>query len=180
MICCQYEEDAKRIRIALAKRLEKYNLSLNAEKTKMVRFSKNDSKQGIKQEGFDFLGFTFYLGRTRAGAIIPKIKSCGKRIRSKLKKVNDWCKGMRNRHELQTIWKRFCIKLAGHIRYYGVSFNIRAVTNFVERAVHMMFKWLNRRSQRKSFTWDKFELYVQAHPLPKVKIWHSLIKPKAL
>ena len=179
VICCKYDEDAKRIRIALAKRLEKYKLSLNEEKTKMVRFSKRESKQGIKQEGFDFLGFTFYLGRTRAGAVTPKVKSCGKRIRFKLKKVNDWCKGIRNHHELQIIWKKFCTKLAGHIRYYGVSFNMRAVTNFVKRAVNMMFKWLNRRSQRKSFTWDKFELYMQTHPLPKVKIWHSLIKQNA-
>jgi RNA-directed DNA polymerase len=179
VICCQYEGDAARIRTALAKRLEKYKLSLNEEKTKMVKFSKSNSAQGVKQEGFDFLGFTFYLGRSLAGAIIPKVKSCGKRIRSKLKKVNDWCKGIRNYHELPIIWKKFCTKLAGHIRYYGVSYNISAVRNFVNKAVKIMFKWLNRRSQKKSFTWDKFQLYMQTHPLPIVKIWHSLVKQKA-
>ena len=174
VICCQYETDARRIRIALAKRLEKYKLTLNEEKTKMVRFSKREREQGTKQGAFDFLGFTFYLGKSRAGVIIPKLKSSGIRIRSKLKKVNDWCKSIRNKCKLQEIWKKFCIKLEGHIRYYSVSFNIDAVSTFVYRALCIMFKWLNRRSQRKSFTWEKFELYLQKYPLPKVKIWHSL------
>jgi group II intron reverse transcriptase/maturase len=178
VICCQYEEDARKIRVALAKRLEKYKLTLNEEKTKMVKFSKEDSNRGIRQEGFDFLGLTFYLGKSRKGVIIPKVKSSGKRIRSKLKKVNDWCKAVRNKHKLPIIWKKFCTKLEGHIRYYGVSFNSSAVSNFLDKAVRIMFKWLNRRSQRKSFDWDRFELYIRKNPLPKVKIWHSLFKQK--
>ena len=141
----------------------------------MVTFSKKESAKGVKQEAFDFLGFTFYLGKSRKGQTIPKVKSSGKRIRSKLKKVNDWCKAIRNKYKLPTIWKKFCIKLEGHIRYYGVSYNIRAVTNFLRKATHIMLKWLNRRSQRKSFTWSKFELYLKQHPLPKARICHSLI-----
>ena len=64
VICCRYEEDAIRIRNSLAKRLEKYKLKLNEEKTKMVKFSKAAVSRGKKQGSFDFLGFTFYLGRT--------------------------------------------------------------------------------------------------------------------
>ncbi|WP_425363562.1 reverse transcriptase domain-containing protein [Candidatus Tisiphia endosymbiont of Hybos culiciformis] len=94
VICCRYEEDAKKIKAVLAKRLEKYKLKLNEEKTRVVRFSKSQLFRGIKQEVFDFLGFTFYLGRSRNGRIIPKVKSSGKRIRAKLKKVNDWVKAL--------------------------------------------------------------------------------------
>lgn len=180
VICCEYKADAMRIRTALGNRLEKYKLKLNEEKTKMVKFSKRESRRGIKQGAFDFLGFTFYLGRLRSGVITPKVKSSGMRIRSKLKKVNDWCKDVRNKYKLTIVWEKFCIKLAGHIRYYGVSYNIRAVANFLSKAACIMFKWLNRRSQRKSFTWDKFNLYIQKHPLPKVKIWHPLFKQKAM
>jgi group II intron reverse transcriptase/maturase len=174
VICCQYDKDASRIRTALAKRLEKYKLSLNEEKTKMVKFSIREAKQGIKQEGFDFLGFTFYLGKSRKGEIIPKVKSSGKRIRSKLRKVNDWCKAIRNLYKLPIIWKKLCIKLEGHIRYYGVTFNTRAIENFLYRVKLILLKWLNRRSQRKSLKWGQFELYIKKNPLPKVKIWHSL------
>ena len=174
VICCQYEEDAKRVRIALGKRLNKYNLALNEEKTKMVNFSKRKSRQGIKQEAFDYLGFTFYLGKSRNGVTIPKLKTSGKRLRSKLKKVTEWAKGIRNKAKLGDIWKTFCSKLRGHVQYYGVSHNSQMVEQFLFESRKIIFKWLNRRSQRKSFSWDKFSLYVEAHPLPTAKIVHRL------
>lgn len=174
VICCRYEEDAARVRKALGKRLEKYKLKLNEEKTKMVRFSKTKSGQGIKQESFDFLGFTFYLSRSLNGKVIPKVKTCGKRYRSKLNKVKEWAKQIRNEAKLKVIWNKFCSKLRGHVQYYGVSFNSRAVINFLREAVKILFKWLNRRSQRKSFDWDKFNLFVKKNPLPKVTVKHRL------
>ncbi|MEI6756149.1 MAG: group II intron reverse transcriptase/maturase, partial [bacterium] len=123
VICCRYEEDAVRIKKVLGKRLEKYKLKLNEEKTKMVNFSKSKTRRGIKQDAFDFLGFTFYLGRSMKGSIIPKVKTCGKRYRSKLNKVKDWAQQIRNQESLGAIWKTFCSKLRGHVQYYGVSFN---------------------------------------------------------
>lgn len=179
VICCRYTEDAKKIKEVLAKRLEKYKLKLNEDKTKMVKFSKISAKKGEKQEGFDFLGFTIYLGKSQKGRIIPKLKSCGKRIRSKLKKVSEWCKSVKDKYKLKTIWELFCSKLRGHIRYYGVSFNSKAVKSFVNHSVKIMFKWLNRRSQRRAFDWNKYNLFIQNNPLPKVKIYHNLLEQKA-
>jgi group II intron reverse transcriptase/maturase len=175
VICCRYKEDANRIKIALAKRLEKYKLKLNEEKTKVVRFSKKGFREGEEQEVFNFLGFTFYLGKSRKGNVIPKVKSCGKRISAKLKRVKDWCKDIRSRKKLTVIWQSFCSKLRGHIQYYGVNFNYKAVRIFVYQAVKILFKWLNRRSQRKSFTWDKFKLFIERNPLPKVRIYHQIL-----
>jgi RNA-directed DNA polymerase len=174
VICCRYEEDAVRVRKALGKRLDKYKLRLNEEKTKMVRFSKRMTRQGTKQEAFDFLGFTFYLGRSIKGAVIPKVKTCGKRYRSKLNKVKDWAKQIRSKESLGTIWEKFCSKLRGHVQYYAVSFNSRAVANFLREASKILFKWLNRRSQRKSFDGEKFRLYQKEHPLPEIKVRHKL------
>ena len=65
VICCHNNEDAIKIKDTLEKRLAKYNLELNKEKTKLVSFSKKDFARGIKQGIFDFLGFTFYLGRSQ-------------------------------------------------------------------------------------------------------------------
>ncbi|MEI6514124.1 MAG: group II intron reverse transcriptase/maturase [bacterium] len=174
VICCRYEEDAIRVRKALGKRLDKYKLKLNEEKTKMVNFSKNKTRRGIKQEAFDFLGFTFYLGRSLKGNITPKVKTCGKRYRSKLNKIKDWARQIRNRESLGSIWKTFCAKLRGHVQYYGVSFNSKAVAKFLREAEKILFKWLNRRSQRKSFDWDKFRLFQKIHPLPEAKVRHRL------
>lgn len=122
VICCQYAFDAVRVKKALVGRLEKYKLKLSEEKTKMVSFSKFKFAQGIKQESFDFLGFTFYWGNSRNNKPLPKVKSSGKRMRSKLKIVNGWAKAVRNKYKLHEVWERFCTKLMGHIRYYGVSF----------------------------------------------------------
>ena len=170
VICCEYERDAKRILTALEKRLAKYGLEVNKEKTKLVPFSKQKDQRG----NFDFLGFTFYWEKSKAGWLLPKVKSSGKRMRTKLKKVNAWAKTVRNMYPLKDIWDRFYIKMEGHIRYYGVSFNILGVRRFVYRAKRILFKWLNQRSQKKSFTWEKFELFVKSKPPIKIKIWHKL------
>jgi len=174
VICCQFEHDARRINKALKSRLEKFNLQLNAEKTKLVSFSKwayySDNKPGV----FDFLGFTFYWGRSRKGRLIPKVKTSGKRFRSKLKNVNEWGRKVRNKYPQAIIWKIFRQKLDGHIRYYGVSHNIKSVINFRDKARRILFKHLNRRSQRKSCNWEKFERYEKLFPLPKARICHAL------
>ena len=169
VICCQYESDAIRIHSALQKRLGKYKLSLNEEKTQLVAFSKE-----IKQSSFDFLGFTFYIGRSRNGAAIPKLKSSGKRLRAKLSRVNQWARMVRNRYDLLQIWTWFCAKLRGHIQYYGMSHNFEMISTFIYRATRIFFKWINRRSQKKSFNWKKFNLYMELKPLPKARIVHRL------
>ena len=174
VICCQYDEDAQRIRKTLGKRLEKYKLQLNEEKTKLVAFDKKAVAQGIKQGTFDFLGFTFYWGKARSGRVIPKLKTRAKTMRIKLKKVNEWARQMRNQKPLKEIWKIFKAKLRGHVQYYGVSHNDAQVETFLYSAERIMFKWLNRRSQRKSFTWEQFQLYTVVDPLPKAKVVHKL------
>jgi group II intron reverse transcriptase/maturase len=174
VICCQYEEDAQMVREILPKRLEQFKLQLNEEKTKMVEFDKMKATKGIIQGTFDFLGFTFYFGKSRAGKIIPKLKTRAKSMNTKLKRVRDWFKQNKNKMSLKEIWKIFCSKLRGHIQYYGVSHNIKSVGNFLYEATKIAYKWLNRRSQRKSFTWEKFELFIKRFPLPEVKIVHRL------
>jgi RNA-directed DNA polymerase len=174
VICCQTDYDTERIRKVLGKRLCKYGLKLNEEKTKLVPFSKIEAGKGDKQGAFDFLGFTFYLGRSKSGQVIPKVKTIGKRFRSKLKKVNDWCREMRSQYKLRELWRRFSIKLAGHIQYYGVSFNSVRVSEFCKHAIQLFYKWINRRSQRKSITWDKFNLFMEKYPPPKARVCHKL------
>ncbi|MCU7830134.1 MAG: group II intron reverse transcriptase/maturase [Candidatus Thiodiazotropha sp. (ex Myrtea sp. 'scaly one' KF741663)] len=174
VIACQYEGDAQRIVHALAKRLAKYKLQLNEDKTRCVRFSQREVSQGVRQETFDFLGFTFYLGRSRKGHYIPMVKSSGKRLRVKLKRVSEWARGARHKYKSMELWRIFCAKLRGHIQYYGVSFNMRYVTRFLEAAKRILFKWLNRRSDRRSFNWEQFNLFLQANPLPVAKVHHAL------
>lgn len=176
VICCEYEADALRIRQSLGKRLEKFKLQLNEEKTKLVPFNKRAAAQGVKQGTFDFLGFTFYWGQSQTGGVIPKLKTRAKTMRTKLKKVNEWAKQVRHEKPMKEIWQIFKAKLRGHVQYYGVSHNIEKINTFLHRATKIMFKWLNRRSQCKSFTWEKYQLFMRADPLPTGKIAHPLFR----
>ena len=117
---------------------------------------------------------SFYWGKSRAGKVIPKLKTRAKTMKTKLKRVNEWAKQIRHEKPMKEIWQIFKAKLRGHVQYYGVSHNDYKVSEFLFKATKIMFKWLNRRSQRKSFNWEKFNLFMKINPLPKAKIVHKL------
>jgi RNA-directed DNA polymerase len=174
IICCEQAGDAERIRKVLAKRLAKFKLRLNEEKTEMVSFSKKKAALGIAQGTFDFLGFTFYLGKSRRGHYIPKLKTVRKRLRNKLKNVKEWVKRERHKMSLPKLWDRFCAKLRGHNQYYGISHNSEQISLFFDEATAIFFKWINRRSQRNSMSWTKFKRFQETHPMPQPVIIHRL------
>jgi hypothetical protein len=75
---------------------------------------------------------------------------------------------------LDEFWALLCAKVRGHVRYYGITFNTRALQAFVRHATRIAYKWLNRRSQRRSFTTEAFYAYLERHPLPRAAIYHAL------
>ena len=96
------------------------------------------------------------------------------RMRDKLRNVKSWVKLIRNKYPLQLIWDKFKVKLRGHVQYYGVSHNIEAIKKFTYASERILFKWINRRSQRKSLDWDKWHLFVKRYPRIQIKIYHKL------
>ena len=73
---------------ALPKRLGKYGLRLNQEKTQLLAFGKRRARQDLKANKrsttLDFLGLTHYWGRSRKGYIRLKRKTSKKRLRRAL------------------------------------------------------------------------------------------------
>ena len=176
VICCQYRSDAPRVHKGLGNRLAKHELKINEEKTRMVSFSKEKQNRGIKQESFDFLGFTFFLGKSAKGFVIPKLKTSRKRLISKLKNVTSWMRTNRSKERLTDLWKTFCAKVSGHVAYYGVSSNQRGVFSFIRAATCIFFKWLNKRIGRRLLKWDKVNLFMMRYPPPKVITHHKRYK----
>jgi RNA-directed DNA polymerase len=105
---------------------------------------------------------------------IPKVKSSSKKLQVKLKRANQWWKEDRNQFRLRELWRAFCLKLRGHIQYYGISFNSPTVDHFVKQAIFLFLKWLNRRSQRRSMTYEQFKQYMSIYPAPLVRVYHKL------
>jgi RNA-directed DNA polymerase len=167
----EFEDDAQRFMQVLPKRLAKFGLRLNQQKTRLLAFGKRQAwqafKTGERLPSFDFLGFTHYWGRSRNGKARLKRKTSKKRFRRALVAINQWLSQERNAHKLPVLWKAIGQKLRGHYNYFGVTDNSPALSHF-ERAVQgLLFKWLNRRSQRRSFTWESFRRYQARYPLPK-------------
>jgi hypothetical protein len=175
VICCELEHDALRIMKGLKARLTKYGLEHNEEKTKVVSFSKRRYGAGEKQGSFDFLGFTFFIGVSRNPKFfVPKLKTSRKRIKTKLKRVSEWVKLNRHKMRMRLLWEAFRRKLLGHVQYYGVSHNSMNVGRFLYEACKIFFKWMNRRSQKRSLTWGQFNKFMELYPPPQTKIYLKL------
>ena len=182
IVCFEKEEEAKAFEVALRQRMGKFGLTISEEKSKIIEFGRcacqRVGKYGRKCETFDFLGFTHFCDKTRRGKFKLGRKTSHKKFRQKMKDMNIWFNRIRNRVELKEWWKVLGLKLLGHYRYYGMSGNMRMLRNFHHQIVRLAFKWVNRRSQRKSYNWGQFSRFIQFNPLPKPKIYHSLYNLK--
>ena len=153
----QYQKDAERFYNAMGKRLGKFGLKLSPEKTKVIEF-RRDQQSG--KNSFDFLGFEFRWGKDRSGKPHLKRRTSRKKLRKSLKYFTDWCKA--NRHlRLDVLFKKLNAKLRGYYNYYGVIGNSASLMEFFKQATRILFKWLNRCSQRRSYTWRGFQELIE-------------------
>ena len=161
-VCCfQNKWEAEEFYQSLIERFEKFGLELALEKTKIFEFGRfakqNREKLELgKPKTFDFLGFTFYCSKdSKKGFFRCKVMTSKKKFRSKVKAMKEWIKNNRIMPVGELI-KKINQKLRGHYQYYGVTDNTRGVKNFQNMVKWLLFKWLNRRSQRRSYTIDTF------------------------
>lgn len=156
------EQQAKEFLTALKAQLAKYKLSLNEDKTGVIDFSKG------RENVFHFLGFTFYWNHQKKGwrksnlAIKTQVSKLGKKIQE----FTEWLKANRSRMNTKTLWSITAAKLRGHYNYYGYYCNRRKLMHYYCEVIGALFKWLNRRSQRKSFSYEKFKRMLKRNPLP--------------
>jgi len=184
VICVQYKDDAEKILEKLKDRLGKFGLELAEDKTRRIEFGRfakqNAQAKGTKPATFNFLGFTHYIDQTRTGKYKLGRKTDRNKLTAKRKALNEWLKSARNRMPLQELWKTLRAKLTGHFRYYGVSGNFRSMAKYRWECLRLVLKWLNRRSQKKSFNWETFRRYMEKYPLPKPAIYHNFYDLKAV
>lgn len=178
IVVFEREDQAKAFEKQLRERFSKFGLKIKESKSRIVEFGREawekSMKGGDKAATFDFLGFTHFCDITRNGNFKLSRKTKSKKLKEKLKNLNLWMKAVRNRMSLKEWWLILKVKLLGHYRYYGVSGNARALWNYHERATELAFKWVNRRSQKRSYIWPGFQKFLKWNPLPQPKIYHNL------
>jgi group II intron reverse transcriptase/maturase len=158
-------EKAQEFRLALEARLAEFKLKLNAEKSGIRSFGPKDQAGDLP-----FVGFALYWGKAWHGKRYLKAKTHPKRLSRCIQSFKEWIKANRHRYKLDVLWEKAKAKIIGHYNYYGVSTNLSKLNHFYFTCISLLFKWLNRRSQRRSFTWDRFMRRLMFNPIPKPTI----------
>jgi len=171
----QYEWEARKFLRDLENRFEKFNLELNAEKTRLVEFGRfaagNREERGKgKPETFAFLGFTHICGTTSKGKFILLRKTIASRMRAKLKEIKQTLR-KRMHWSVPEVGAWLKSVLVGHYRYYGVPNNWRMLSEFRWSVLKLWYKTLLRRSQKHRMNWKR--MYRVSRPwLPTPCIYH--------
>jgi len=167
-------EDAEKVWEMLPARLSQFGLELSQAKSRLVEFGRRayqrNKEKGVRTSTFDFLGFTHYMTRSRRGGVRLGRKTICKRMRRKLIALNDRLRKLRNALPFRKLHKHLGRILKGYYNYYGFAGNYATLNKFAYAIERMWFKWLNRRSQRKSFNWEEFEVLLTRFPLPNPRI----------
>jgi group II intron reverse transcriptase/maturase len=172
------EDDARRVMAVLPKRFGKYGLKLHPEKTRLVEFKRPSQPPGQRRgsrgsepapETFEFLGFTHLWGVTRKNRWYVQRKTAPKRLTRALDRIRQWCQ--QHRHDdVADQHRELTSKLRGHYGYYGITGNTSALTRFAHEVLRIWRKWLDRRSQRASMGWERFNRLLARYPLPQPRV----------
>jgi group II intron reverse transcriptase/maturase len=176
--CFQYQDDAESFQKRLKDRLEGFGLELAEEKTRCIEFGRfareNAHKQGEKPKEFTFLGFTHYCGKTKEGYFKVKRRTSGKKLGQSLDKFTDWAKRARQVLKKGEMLRQARSRVLGHLSYYAITDNLERCAYYVHRATRILFKWLNRKSQRRAYTWESFSQALAWVEWPKARLRKDL------
>ncbi len=178
VVCFQILDDARRFMEALSKRLERFGLKLAREKTRCLasgRFARGNAyRRGEKPREFTFLGFTHYCGKTKKGHFKVKRRTSSKKLGRSLREFSEWARRARCRLRKGEMLKRAKVRVQGHLNYYAITDNAQGCTRYVYRARRILYKWLNRKSQRKAYNWAQYNQALIWVGWPSVRIRKDL------
>jgi RNA-directed DNA polymerase len=128
---------------------------------------------------FSFLGFDFRWTVSRNGKDYILMETNPKRMTKSLKAFNTWCKENRN-NRIRKIVDMVNTKLRGYFNYYGIRGNSHKINEFYEIAIKILYKWLNRRSQKRSFNFEEFNEKMRYYGLIRPRIVESPYKQMSI
>lgn len=185
VICVRYADDyvtgfehrheAERFLTELRERLAQFGLELHPDKTRLIEFGRHatDDRRARgegKPETFGFLGFTHSCGKTRKGKFKVLRQTMRKRMQAKLQTVKGELR--RRMHDgTKTMGTYLRSVLTGHVRYYGVPDNSRALSAFRVALVRLWIRTLRRRSQKHRLPWKRMT-HIARQWLPHPRICH--------
>ena len=178
LACFQYKSDADNFENRLSDRLEGFCLEVAKEKTRCIEFGRfarrAAQKRGLKPKEFTFLGFTHYCGKTRNGKFKVKRRTSRKALARSIREFTEWARTSRAVLRKGDMLRAAKIRIAGHMNYYAITDNSKKCSTFLYYAMIILFKWLNRKSQRRSYTWKGYLQALKWAQWPRANIRKDL------
>jgi group II intron reverse transcriptase/maturase len=171
----EHEADARHFWDAMRARLEKFELALHPDKTRLLEFGRNAAgrrkRRGLgRPETFTFLGFIFICGRSRRGAFQLHRKTRGDRMRAKLRQLKgELRRRMHDPIPEQGKWLKQVVQ--GYFAYHAVPTNFRALSAFRHHVRELWMRTLRRRSQKDRTSWERMTRIADTW-LPRPRILH--------
>lgn len=164
--------EAKRFFEVLPKRLAKYGLSMQMDKSHLIRSGQNVAKRehraGRKLSTYPFLGFTVYWGKARNGKWW-RIKFISRRDRftAKLKRLKEFLRKQLATNDTLGILKLVVSVTRGWLNYHAVSDNQKRVGQFIQKSRQILRKWINRRGRKRPMNWENFNKLMEKVNMPR-------------
>jgi len=171
----QHEHEARAFLQDLHERLREFELALHPAKTRLIRFGRFAAEQRKKRgegkpETFDFLGFTHFCTRSKAGGFVIGRKTIKKRMVTKLKALKvELRKRMHDSIAATGEWLNLLLK--GHLNYFAVPGNSLSLWWFFHEIRWRWLRSLRRRSQKANLSWEKFHRLTDRF-FPPIRILH--------
>ena len=171
----EHREEAERFLAELRERFATFGLELHPDKTRLIAFGKQADRNwrnrgGPKPGTFNFLGFTHSCGKTRKGWFTVLRHTMRTRLVAKLKALKEELR--RRMHQpIAEIGAYLRSVVGGHVRYFGVPNNGRAIGVFRRGVVWLWGRTLRRRGQRRLIQWERI-WRLASRWLPPARICH--------
>lgn len=171
----EHRSDAEEFLGMLGVRLEKFELTLHPNKTRLIEFGRyaaerRERRGAAKPESFTFLGFAHICIRPEKGKPFLRRITESKRMTRKLAAIREELK--RRRHDPipeQGQWLSSVIR--GFDAYYGIPGNSDALDAYRHALLRLWQQSLRRRSQKHHLTKARM-IRLERRWFPKAKISH--------
>ena len=155
--------EAERFFKVLPKRLAKYGLTMNLEKSSFQPGGQASITKGqVPKPRFKFLGFEVRWIKGRNGRLRPAYNPRLDRMNKRLREVKAFLWRNLNAPDHMEILKKVDAVVRGWVNYFAISDCSHRVWRFIRRVRHLIHKWFNRRGGNKYMGWDKVQKVLDA------------------
>lgn len=173
-------EEAQVSHKCLIARLDAFGLTVNAAKTRIIhcgpKIARWHAEAGKEMPTFSFLGFLHVWGQSmnrKRNEIFWRIKRRTDPARYR-KKLSETKKHLMERRHSKGLIPYTISVVRGYLNYFAVNDNLSRISQFLACIKRLLYRALNRRSQKRSYTWERFQKVLDLNGYPRASVLKNL------